>query len=97
MIFDQINPDPFEHQYDDTDVAIGMPTRVLLFNDEDHTFEEVINQIVLATHCSYPTAEQLTYEVHYSGKAQVFQGSMSESLRVSSVLESIELNTTIEC
>jgi|694.fasta_scaffold82938_4 ATP-dependent Clp protease adapter protein ClpS len=73
-----------------------LAARVILFNDEDHTFDEVIRQIVKATRCSAPQAESLTLEVHFCGKARVYEGSMNDCLRVSAVLEEIALHTQIE-
>lgn len=73
-----------------------LAARVILFNDEDHTFDEVIRQIVKATRCSATRAESLTLEVHFRGKAQVYEGSMNDCLRVSAVLEEIALHTQIE-
>lgn len=70
--------------------------RVILFNDEDHTFDEVIRQIVKATQCSTAHAEMLTLEVHFRGKARVFQGPVSDCIRVSAVLEEIALSTQVE-
>lgn len=75
---------------------IGTEPRVLVFNDEVHTFEEVIQQIIMATGCSEAHAEQCTYEIHYRGKATVFTGELVQCLRVSSVLEEIELLTQVE-
>jgi len=72
-------------------------SKVILFNDEIHTFEEVITQILKATNCTQQRAEELTWEVHSSGKACVFFGEMVECLRVSSILEEIGLHTQIEC
>ncbi len=76
---------------------IGYPTRVILFNDEWHSFDEVIEQIIKAIGCTRSHAEELTNEVHTSGKAAVFEGVLVECLRVSSVLEEIALHTQIEC
>lgn len=69
--------------------------RVLLFNDEVHTFEEVIGQIIKATGCGLAKAEQLTWQVHSEGKAQVYEGEFEECLRVESVLSEINLITRI--
>jgi ATP-dependent Clp protease adapter protein ClpS len=80
-----------------TTIGIGFASRVILFNDEIHTFEEVINQIVKAINCTFAHAADITNEVHNNGKAQVFEGEMSDCLRVSSVLEEIALHTQIEC
>lgn len=79
---------------DDQDVTLG--SKVILFNDEWHTFEEVTAQIIKAIKCSQSEAEALTWEVHSKGKACVFSGEMHECLRVSSVLEEIQLHTQIE-
>ena len=77
------------------DIAFG--TRVILFNDEIHSFEEVANQIIKAIGCSYDVAMLLTNEVHNNGKATVYEGELEECLRVSAVLEEIALLTQIEC
>ena len=77
---------------DDTTYA----AKVILFNDEWHTFDEVIEQIIKATNCSRERAEELTFEVHEKGKAVVYDGDMSECLKVSAVLEEIALHTQIE-
>lgn len=74
---------------------IGVLSRVVLFNDDWHTFDEVINQLIAATKCSYDKARGFAFEVHVKGKAIVFNGPLSECLRVSSVLEEIALNTQI--
>lgn len=75
----------------------SMHGRVVLFNDEHHTFEEVIVQILRAVHCSMDRAEQLTWEVHNIGKATVYEGPLSECLHVSAVLEEIALKTEVQC
>ena len=79
---------------DDQDITLG--SKVILFNDEWHTFEEVTEQIIKAVKCTLSEAEGLTWEVHSKGKACVFTGEMHECLRVSSVLEEIQLHTQIE-
>jgi ATP-dependent Clp protease adapter protein ClpS len=70
--------------------------KVILFNDEVHSFDEVIDQIIKAINCSFKKAEKLTWEVHTKGKACVFDGDLPECLRVSSVLEEIALHTQVE-
>lgn len=72
------------------------PARVLLFNDDIHTFDEVIGQLIKATGCDSTRAEALAWEVHTRGLAAVYEGPMNECLRVSSVLEEIALHTKIE-
>lgn len=54
-------------------------------------------QILKAVHCSLDRAEQLTWEVHNSGKATVYEGPLSECLNVSAILEEIALKTEVQC
>ncbi len=74
----------------------GIPLKVILFNDDWHTFEEVIIQLIKALKCTFEKARSLAFEAHVKGKAVVFTGELSECLRVSSVLEEIALHTVIE-
>lgn len=82
----------------DQDVTLGLdlPSRVILFNDEIHTFDEVIGQLIKAVRCNTDRAKALTWEVHAHGKAAVFEGDMPGCIRVSSILEEIGLHTQIE-
>ncbi|ROL61133.1 ATP-dependent Clp protease adaptor ClpS [Bacteroidetes/Chlorobi group bacterium ChocPot_Mid] len=75
---------------------IAFPARVILFNDDWHTFEEVIEQIIKAVKCTFEEAEQKTWEVHTKGKSCVYEGDLPECLKVSSILEEIGLHTQIE-
>lgn len=88
----------------ETEVAVDVeeeertdePWRVILYNDEIHTFDEVISQIIKATGCSTAKAEKLAWEVHTNGKAAVYEGSFEECFQVQSVLREIQLVTEIE-
>lgn len=74
---------------------IGLSFRVLLFNDDFHTFDEVISQIMKATSCSFERARDLSIEAHINGSAIVFSAGLSKCLFVSSVLEEIGLRTQV--
>ena len=87
---------PLQQEEKDTDILIEQPAKVILFNDEIHSFDEVIGQIIKATGCDTTKAEALTWEVHTNGKAMVFEGQMDNCLKVSHILEEIALNTQIE-
>ncbi len=78
---------------DKTDV--NLESRVLLFNDDWHTFDEVIYQIIKATQCSFEQARGYAFETHVNGKSIVFNGPMPRCLKVSSILEEIALITQI--
>jgi ATP-dependent Clp protease adaptor protein ClpS. len=96
-IMNQVStPNPHQQEEKDVDVLVEQPARVILYNDEVHSFDEVIGQIIKAIGCDTTKAEALTWEVHNSGKAMVFEGQMTECLKVSHVLEEIALNTQIE-
>ena len=81
---------------EDENVDIGLESRVVLFNDDWHTFEEVITQLIKATKCSFEEARDRTFEVHNNGKSVVFSGPLNDCLKVSTVLEEIALHTQVE-
>lgn len=87
---------PREQEELEEEVSTAEPAKVILFNDEVHTFEEVIGQLMKATGCSTQKAEALAWEVHTRGKAIVFTGELARCVTVSGVLEEIALMTQIE-
>ncbi len=87
---------PLEQQEQDEDVLIQEPAKVILFNDDVHTFEEVIGQLIKATRCTVQKAEAYAWEVHTNGKAVVFSGELARCVEVSSILEEIMLMTQVE-
>jgi ATP-dependent Clp protease adaptor protein ClpS len=76
-------------------VNTGLESRVVLYNDDWHTFDEVIAQLIKAIHCSFEKARAHAFEVHIKGKSIVFTGQMKDCLRVSGILEEIALTTEI--
>lgn len=72
------------------------PWRVILYDDDIHTFDEVINQLIKALSCSQSHAEKLTRKVHNEGKAEVFEGSFEDCFEVNGVLKEIQLVTEIK-
>jgi ATP-dependent Clp protease adaptor protein ClpS len=72
------------------------PWRVILYNDDIHTFEEVIFQLIKATGCTESQAEAYAWQVHTQGKAAVYEGSFEDCFRVQGVLREIQLVTEIE-
>jgi ATP-dependent Clp protease adaptor protein ClpS len=87
---------PHEQEQIEEEVITGEPAKVILFNDEVHTFDEVIGQLIRATGCSTQKAEALAWEVHTRGKAIVFTGELARCVTVSGILEEIALMTQIE-
>ncbi len=89
------NPKGIESQDTDQETTTGLECRVVLYNDDWHSFDEVIFQLIKATSCTFEKARDLAFETHVKGKSVVFGGQLSACLKVSSVLEEIELHTQI--
>lgn len=69
---------------------------LILFNDSNHDFDEVIIQVMKATGFGYSKSEAITMEAHNNGRAVVITGKLDECLKAQNVLEEISLRTTIE-
>lgn len=80
----------------DTNIIIGIPHNVVLFNDDTHSMDEVINQLVKATHCDPTHAFSVMMEAHNNGRAIAFSGSLERCEHVESILAEIKLSTKIE-
>ncbi len=89
-------PAPTVEAVESLDRRLATPWRVILFNDDIHTFEEVIFQVVKATGCSFDQAERHAWTVHTEGKANVYEGEFEDCFRVQGVLREIGLVTQIE-
>jgi ATP-dependent Clp protease adapter protein ClpS len=87
---------PSEQSEQDVEVIIQEPAKVILFNDDVHTFEEVIAQLIKALKCTQSKAEALATEAHTNGKTVVFSGELIRCMEVSGILEEIRLLTEIE-
>jgi len=71
------------------------PWHLLLFNDDIHTFDEVILQLIKAIGCSASRAQKMAWTVHTEGKVTVMTGAFEECLRAEGVLAEIGLVTEI--
>lgn len=91
-----VPPEVEELEEEDDGSGTDDPWFVILFNDEVHTFEEVIGQLVKATGCSRGEAEDMAWTVHNEGKATVYEGTFEECFEVQSVLKEIQLVTEIQ-
>ena len=87
---------PLEEQDFEDEVITQEPAKVILFNDDVHTFDEVIVQLMKALRCAEHKAEALAMEVHTNGKAVVYSGEILQCMEVSHTLEEIRLLTQIE-
>jgi len=80
------------------DNFLGRPHNVILFNDNVHSFDQVIGQIVKAIKCNAAHASALAMEAHSKGQAIVFVGGLERCELVESILASppASLRTNIQ-
>ncbi len=81
---------------EETEERLDAPWRVILYNDEIHTFDEVIFQLIKATGCTVAEAEAMVWKAHVEGKAAVYEGTFEDCFRVQGVLGEIGLVTELE-
>lgn len=74
----------------------GFGARAVLFNDDFHTFDEVAQQLMKATRCSYQQGLALANVVHNTGSAVVYKGHLERCEAVVMVLEQIRLKARVE-
>lgn len=79
----------------DEETKIGLPFKVILYNDDIHTFDEVIIQLIKAIGCSFEKARDFAFTIHVKGQALVYTGDLNSCLKVTSILEEIGLHTQI--
>ena len=79
-----------------TDIDTTGGARVILLNDDHHSFDEVITQLMKAIHCTPEKGESIAWTVHTQGKCEVYHGPVEECLQVSAILEEIDLKTQID-
>jgi ATP-dependent Clp protease adapter protein ClpS len=76
--------------------GLDQPWMVILFNDDTHSFDEVIAQVQKATACSPREAFHITYTAHTNGQAVAFVGGKSACEQVASILREIDLRAELE-
>lgn len=95
MSLEEEKPTGIVEPEEDTGTDTAIPFKVILYNDDWHTFDEVIAQLIKATRCTFEQAKSFAFEVHVKGKAIVYNGDLNSCLKVSSILEEIELHTQV--
>jgi ATP-dependent Clp protease adaptor protein ClpS len=90
---DTSNPDVIDDTKTTSNTGLG--NKVTLFNDNVHTFDEVTNQIMLATNVGEKEAFRLAYIADSRGSVIVYSGEMDECVKVSDILNAIGLKTQI--
>lgn len=75
----------------------GSNYRVLLYDDDFHSIDQVIDQVVKATGCTPSKAEAITMEAHSKGRAICFRGERPKCQSVCRVLREIRLQCEVDC
>lgn len=68
---------------------------VMVENDEDHTFDQVIVQLIQAVHCTPDTARQLAMQIDREGRAIVLAGTRGECTQAVAILSAIDLSVSL--
>ena len=89
-------PDELTVGRTDVDNLLGKPYKCILFNDEHHSMDEVVSQLMKATGCSPQRATAIMIEAHTAGRAICAEGHRERCEYVSAVLEEIQLGTKVE-
>jgi len=81
-----------------TDIGslFGNPHKCILFDDDNHSQEEVASQIQKAISCDPGKAWGIMMTAHNTGSAIVMAGSKERCELASSILEKIGLATSVE-
>ena len=80
---------------EDTEVASELPWNVILYNDDYHTFNDVIAQVQKATGVSISAAFELTMQVHMKGRANCYCGARVDCEKVAAILREIGLTVEV--
>ncbi|MEW6214201.1 MAG: ATP-dependent Clp protease adaptor ClpS [Nitrospirota bacterium] len=72
------------------------PWNVILLNDDWHTFDEVILQLIKAINCTAKKASEITLEAHTDGEAICYSGPKERCEHVASILKEIGLGVRVE-
>jgi len=75
---------------------IGNHSKVIVYNDDHNTFDWVIESFVEVCRHNPTQAEQLSYLVHFRGKATVKTGSKKELKPIKDALVDRGLSAVIE-
>lgn len=80
----------------DAEASLGATRKVILYNDDEHTTDEVVAQIVKAIACTLQRANEIMREADSTGRAVVIASHLERCEHVAAVLEQIGLHVDIE-
>jgi ATP-dependent Clp protease adapter protein ClpS len=73
----------------------GDPWKTILFNCSCHTFDQVENILIKATHCSLARAREISWEIHSKGSSVVYEGHRERCEAVAEVIASVGLRVKV--
>jgi ATP-dependent Clp protease adaptor protein ClpS len=72
------------------------PWKVILYNDDIHSMDEVVFQLQKATGCSLEKAYHVMEEAHTRGRAVCYSGPKDDCEKVGGVLRQIRLQVELD-
>ena len=71
--------------------------RVILYNDDWHSVDEVVTQVQKATGCSQHKAIEIVLEVDARGRGICYRGDREKCQSVAAILREIRLQCEVDC
>lgn len=87
---------PTKKPTDGTGRGTGYGFKVVLWNCNCHTFDDVAMALMLAIRCSMEKGYTLAQNVHSNGKTIVYEGHRERCEAVAEVLQGARLRVTLE-
>ena len=79
---------------DDGDSSHGA-FRVILYDDDWHIFEDVIDQVMKACECDKVKAIEITLDAHSKGRVVCYKGGRGKCRKVAKILREIRLQCEV--
>ena len=71
--------------------------RVILYNDEWHGMDEVVEQVMKACECDERRAVEITLEAHLRGRTVCLKSGRSKCHKAARILREIRLQCEVDC
>jgi ATP-dependent Clp protease adapter protein ClpS len=88
---------PSEIGSEETTDQTGEGFRVILYNDDFHSVDEVVLQLQKATGCDELQATLIMLEAHTKGRAICYKGRRDDCQKVCRILREIKLQCEVDC
>ena len=74
----------------------GGACRVILYNDDWHPIDQVLEQVMKACECGKIRAFKITLEAHQKGRATCYKGNREKCQKVAQILREIRLQCEVD-